>query len=404
MGLESGNFVNDLNASNPVGGTDDINQGDDHLRLIKTVLRNTFIGFTRAFHFPAAGSAKTGAYAVLLTDQNALIRGDMTSGGFTITLPLGSVVFTGYEVTVMKSDSSVNVLTVDGAGSETIAGSTTRPLIAQYSSETYRWEGSEWKIVAEYNPLTGNGTSIASASTITIGLDGQIFTITGTDTIATMTVAAGRFFILVFASTAELTNSSSLLLPGGADITAAAGDVAYCFATAADTVKVFPYVPADGAAVVDDDTAATGTVIQVLNSSVNAVSTGTTILPNDDTIPQNTEGDEYITLAITPGATDNNLLISVVLYCALSITGDAVVALFQDSTAGALAAAGHRQASDPVLLVLDYFMAAGTTSETTFKVRAGPASSATFTLNGALGVRDFGGVAVSSITITEIKG
>ena len=41
MGLESATYVDQLNGSNP-DGTDTIAQGDDHLRLIKTVLKTTF--------------------------------------------------------------------------------------------------------------------------------------------------------------------------------------------------------------------------------------------------------------------------------------------------------------------------------------------------------------------------
>jgi len=44
MGLETGTYVNDLNTANPTS-TDPKSQGDDHLRLIKAVLKNTFAGF-----------------------------------------------------------------------------------------------------------------------------------------------------------------------------------------------------------------------------------------------------------------------------------------------------------------------------------------------------------------------
>lgn len=44
MGLETGTYVNDLNTANPTS-TDPKSQGDDHLRLIKSVLKNTFAGF-----------------------------------------------------------------------------------------------------------------------------------------------------------------------------------------------------------------------------------------------------------------------------------------------------------------------------------------------------------------------
>lgn len=44
MGLETGSYVADLTTTNPTA-TDAKSQGDDHLRLIKTVLKNTFAGF-----------------------------------------------------------------------------------------------------------------------------------------------------------------------------------------------------------------------------------------------------------------------------------------------------------------------------------------------------------------------
>ena len=40
MGLETGNFPSDLVASNPLG-SDDKSQGDDHIRLIKNVIKQT---------------------------------------------------------------------------------------------------------------------------------------------------------------------------------------------------------------------------------------------------------------------------------------------------------------------------------------------------------------------------
>lgn len=42
MGLETGTYINSLNANNPVNATDVVGQGDDHLRLIKSTILNTF--------------------------------------------------------------------------------------------------------------------------------------------------------------------------------------------------------------------------------------------------------------------------------------------------------------------------------------------------------------------------
>lgn len=48
MPLESATFVNDLVTSNPAGASDPKSQGDDHLRLIKSVLKNSFPNMTAA--------------------------------------------------------------------------------------------------------------------------------------------------------------------------------------------------------------------------------------------------------------------------------------------------------------------------------------------------------------------
>lgn len=45
MGLEVATYIDDLVLSNP-SGTDDRSQGDDHIRLIKSVLKNTFPNIT----------------------------------------------------------------------------------------------------------------------------------------------------------------------------------------------------------------------------------------------------------------------------------------------------------------------------------------------------------------------
>lgn len=42
MALETGTYISDLNASNPVGGTDLVSTLDDHIRLVKSTIKNTF--------------------------------------------------------------------------------------------------------------------------------------------------------------------------------------------------------------------------------------------------------------------------------------------------------------------------------------------------------------------------
>jgi hypothetical protein len=147
-----------------------------------------------------------------------------------------------------------------------------------------------------------------------------------------------------------------------------------------------------------------GGIVQVLNTVVGSVATGTTLIPADDTIPQNTEGDQYMTLSITPKATTNKLRIDVVLIGSHSVISDFwAAALFKDSDANALAASQMRvDSAGPRTVSFTHYMDAGTVSAITFKVRAGGNSAGTFTFNGTGGARRMGGVMASSITITEI--
>lgn len=147
-----------------------------------------------------------------------------------------------------------------------------------------------------------------------------------------------------------------------------------------------------------------GTIAQVVNTQSGAVATGATVIPDDDTIPQNTEGDEYITRAITPISASNKLRIDVAFCGGVSSGTLITVALFQDTTAGALACGVINTGSNAnqSSCYFTHYMDAGTTSSTTFKVRAG-GTAGTTTFNGAAGGRKYGGVIASSITITEIR-
>lgn len=146
----------------------------------------------------------------------------------------------------------------------------------------------------------------------------------------------------------------------------------------------------------------TGIVVQVVRTQTGAVATGTTTIPLDDTIPQNTEGDEYMTLAITPRHAANILDIDIVFNGAISGNGHLIVGLFKDSDADALAAVPQRAGPNDIHNVkFEHSMVAGGTSEITFKVRAGPDLAATTTFNGSSANRFLGGAMASSIKITE---
>ena len=120
-------------------------------------------------------------------------------------------------------------------------------------------------------------------------------------------------------------------------------------------------------------TVSSGTVLQVVNYQTGAVATGTTLMPFDDTIPQITEGNEYMTLAITPKSATSKLIIQVVWCGTSSFIDYLTTALFQDAAPDALATVAQVNGTGSWMLanVLVHVMTSATTASTTFKIRTG---------------------------------
>lgn len=149
-----------------------------------------------------------------------------------------------------------------------------------------------------------------------------------------------------------------------------------------------------------------GDRVQTVMSTDSAVATGSTTIPSDDTIPQNTEGDQFMSLAATPTVASNLLKITHMgNYASANTAGGMTVALFQDSTAGALSAAFSGRdgaAGGTARGVLEHTMRAGTTSSTTFKIRSGNGAAGGTTFNGVAGARFYGGTMSSVLSVEEI--
>lgn len=153
---------------------------------------------------------------------------------------------------------------------------------------------------------------------------------------------------------------------------------------------------------------AAGAVVQIVNTASGAMATGTTIIPSDNTIPQNTEGTALSALdtTITPKAAGNKLVVQAIVNASASIAAQIIVAMFQDSGAGAVAVGDVTVAGTSYLgqVSVSFTTTAASTSATTFKLRYGPPGAATVTINGSAGAQLFGGTLVSSLTVTEIAG
>lgn len=142
---------------------------------------------------------------------------------------------------------------------------------------------------------------------------------------------------------------------------------------------------------------------QLQTFHTGAYASGSTVIPWDISIPQSNEGDQYMSLSITPTNALSTLEIDVSGAFTSSNVNTISTALFQDSLANALAANQETISSIGGVadVSLKHIMVAGTTSLITFKVRAGLSSAGTLYLNGTGGVTVFAGVMASRITIKE---
>ena len=155
---------------------------------------------------------------------------------------------------------------------------------------------------------------------------------------------------------------------------------------------------------IDSTANVTGKVLQIVYTETSASSTGTTVMVNDDSIPQKTEGIEAITLAITPVSSTSRLVItgSILLY---TTAGNMkVFAIFKDDGADAIWAGAWYDGDGAMMsLPIHFTEISGNTTERTYKVRVGLVAAYTGTLNGQSGSRRFGAIPKTNLQITEIE-
>lgn len=361
----------------------------------KSLVRRRNADYLQPYHLPANGPFPNDLVEAgmdRLVEQLQAIRdtvsrgirlGDSDAPTLAALPPLASILGKYLFINVTGQ-----VAGVDGPAGVAISGAMT-PVVQGASLDLAR--------AAFAVPHEAHGADIASGATIDLGAAaGDLVDVTGVAAITAITLPEGVERTVRFTGALTLTNGASLVLPGGANITTAAGDYAVFRGYAAGVVRCVGYQRADGGPLKG--------VLQIVTFETGAMATGTTPIPRDDTIPTSTEGDQYMSLSITPKRADSTLIVEALFNYEFSAVNVVVAALFRDAGAAAIDASAnwHAGGATENQIKLGKSIASGSTAATTFKLRAGGVGAGTVTFNGVSGVREFGGVYLSSLKIIEV--
>lgn len=227
----------------------------------------------------------SGNETVTTSDENTVY---LCTAALTISLPAVASAQEGFIIGV-KNTTSGDTVTIDPDGLELIDSASTATIEGGQSA-IILCDGSEWQTLFlndftdDDNTFSGNntfsgdntfsgentftdtvendalviwakGADVASATALTLGTDGNFFDITGTTSITSInTLGVGTQVKLQFDDALTLThNATDLILPSGANITTAAGDVVEFVEYATGDWICSNYTKADGTAVVQNE-------------------------------------------------------------------------------------------------------------------------------------------------------
>jgi hypothetical protein len=148
-----------------------------------------------------------------------------------------------------------------------------------------------------------------------------------------------------------------------------------------------------------------GKLVQRAFASFTSWISSSAVIPNDDTIPQDNEGTETVTLSFTPQDAANILRITLSVNATAGLNTYAAAAIFRSGTSSARAAVRFNiqagSAGSTALLIHEE--SAEAIAVRTWRCRTGPIEgSSTVYFNGNSSGRIFGGVLAHTMTIEEL--
>lgn len=250
MALESATYINQLNPLNPVGGTDFISDGDDHLRMIKQSLQNTFPNITA----PITASADN------LTNSTYLVDSSGSANAITVAFsPAYTSYVSGMGVLVKAANTNTGAATiaVNGLSPVSITGLSGEALqggeIIANGIYHLIYNGTSFLLTNKtgytktpsliISPYTGYNATVknSSSGTLTLGTNTQsniVLNSDGSVNVAGNLIVGGTANItgtLTGNTTTQATTDSSTKLASTAFVKAALGNYAGFLSLSANT-------------------------------------------------------------------------------------------------------------------------------------------------------------------------
>lgn len=152
-----------------------------------------------------------------LTSIEDVILADATSAGFTITLPPAAT-NDGKIYKIKKTDSTNNIVIIDGNASETIDGALTKNLATQYEQWEIVSDGANWQVMAHktdtdwvaYTPSADQGFGTITSGEYFYRRSGDSYDVKGRFTAGTVTGDEARIE-LPFSKTSDSTKLDTTL-------------------------------------------------------------------------------------------------------------------------------------------------------------------------------------------------
>jgi hypothetical protein len=285
------------------------------------------------------------------------------------------------------------------SGNNTLSGTNTHSGANTFSGQVTFSKGAD---------LT---TSAVTAGVLTVGSDGNYFDFTGTDTISAITTVGVGTTIKIHCDAAATFKHSAanLVLPGGANITAAAGDEFEFFEYASADWRCVRHSRSDGR-----PTKTTGNIGQALSSDIAKVTAASTDMMTataytSDQAPTITGGTELASVSITPTSTSSKILIAATFCWGTTSNNDNVIAaLFRGNTCIAVQSSlypGTVGVDRKFTMSFNRLDSPSTTASTTYSLRFGKTQAGvTWQVNyDGSSIDDYGGTFTGNqLTVLEV--